>query len=110
MTNELKDADRAPIGIRLVAERKRLKFLQADLISKAGISKPTQIDYETGRTHPNSIYLVFLYNLGFDVMYILTGVYSQSRPEHQALIAAYQAAPEILRHAAFAVLYSEKKP
>ena len=48
---------------------------------------------------------------GFDVLYIIAGTRSTEAmsPTHQNLINAYEAAPESLRQAAFAVLLSPYK-
>ena len=97
------------IGNRLVEERKRLKIKQVALIAKTGISKTTQVAYESNRRHPNADYLVELHKLGFDVLYILTGLITRSAPiatAHKSLIDAFDAAPRILKTAALAVLFS----
>lgn len=96
------------IGDRLAEERARLKFSQADIRVRTGVSKTTQVKYEAGETYPDARYLVLIDQMGFDVLYILTGTrsYEGMSDEHQNLIEAYEVASPQLRLAAFAVLAS----
>ncbi|MDD5175769.1 MAG: hypothetical protein PHQ05_05030 [Sterolibacterium sp.] len=73
-----------------------------------GVSKSTQIKYESGESFPDAQYLAELHEIGFDVLYIITGTRSTEAmtAEHQNLIEAYQDAPLPLKIAAFAVLVS----
>lgn len=96
------------IGKRLVEERKLHKLTQTDLRVRFGIGKSTQLNYENGKTCPDVQYLEKLDSMGFDVLYIVTGRRNSDAmsDEHQNLIEAYEAAPEDLKRAAFAVLLS----
>lgn len=100
------DPNFGTIGERLAAERERLGWSQIDLRLQMGVSKGTQIRYESGETSPTADYLVDLIGKGFDVLYILTGNRDASAlsDEHQNLIEAYDDAPEALKRAVFAAL------
>lgn len=100
--------DLATFGGRLIAERNRLRFKQVDVCLFGGVSKTTQIKYESNERRPDSDYLERLERKGFDVLYLLTGTRSTESltPELQNLVDAYQDAPLLLREAAFAVLLS----
>ena len=91
---------------RFVAERKRLGWSQTDLRTRMGVGKSTQINYESGESSPNADYLAGLDDLGFDVMYLLTGLRRAGglSDEHQNLLDAYIAADESTRLAVFGVL------
>lgn len=95
-------------GKRLVLERDRLKLKQVDVCALTGVSKTTQIKYESGERMPDIEYLCALNGRDFDVQFIVTGHRSTDAmsDEHQNLIEAYEAAPDDLKRAAFAVLLS----
>jgi transcriptional regulator with XRE-family HTH domain len=59
---------------RLKEERERLFISQADFAEKAGVSRNTQVRYETGKTAPSSSYLEIVKRLGIDVDYVLFDV------------------------------------
>lgn len=98
----------AAFGERIVLERDRLKLKQGDICVTTGVSRTTQSKYETGDRAPDVEYLSQIASRGFDVVYIATGCRSSGllTDEHQNLIEAYEAAPEDLKRAAFAVLLS----
>lgn len=100
--------DLATFGGRLVAERERLRFKQVDVCVIAGVSKTTQIKYESNERRPDADYLERLAMRGFDVSYLLTGDRSSESMsvELQNLVDAYEDAAPALREAAFAVLLS----
>jgi transcriptional regulator with XRE-family HTH domain len=58
---------------RLKEERSRLLFSQADFAERAGVSRNTQVRYESGKTAPSSAYLGTIEALGVDVGYVLFG-------------------------------------
>lgn len=91
---------------RLVAERNRLGMSQTDLHTAACVSKRTQYQYETGGSAPDASYLCNLRDLGFDVAYLFTGRRSLAAltADERDLLAAFNAAPPLLRCAALAVL------
>lgn len=69
-TNEVN----ADIGGRIRAERERLALTQAAMAEKAGVSRATQVNYESGKRMPDMDYLQKLGALGGDVGYLLTGI------------------------------------
>jgi transcriptional regulator with XRE-family HTH domain len=100
------DKDFGTFGGRLWAERDRLGLKQADLCARLGVSKTTQIQYEQNKSRPSVDYLVELDGIGFDLMYLLTGIRGGDAmsAEHQNLIEAYDDASEPLKAAVFGVL------
>lgn len=104
--------DFGTIGGRLVAERQRVRLSQTDLRIRTGVGKTTQINYESGKSLPDAGYLAELDNLGFDVLYIVTGERSIGAlpPVHQNLIEAYEDAPEALKIAVFGMLLTSYYP
>lgn len=61
------------IGKRLEEERQRLGIKAVDVYSELDIHQNTYKNYEVGRREMPSSLLVTLWNMGFDVIYILTG-------------------------------------
>lgn len=61
------------VGARLAAERKRLGFNQEQLAERCGVSKTSQVNYETGKRSPDIPYLTAAMQLGIDVMYVIGG-------------------------------------
>ncbi|MEB0137978.1 MULTISPECIES: helix-turn-helix domain-containing protein [unclassified Undibacterium] len=59
---------------RLRAERKRLGFNQEKFAALGGVTKDTQLNYESGERRPDSVYLEKLAKAGVDILYLLTGV------------------------------------
>jgi len=60
-------------GIRLSEERKRMSLNQTDFGKIGGVTKTSQINYESGERKPNVDYLQAISAAGVDVQYILTG-------------------------------------
>lgn len=58
---------------RLKEERGRLLMSQADFAEKAGVSRNTQVRYESGKTGPSTAYLETIKALGVDVDFVLFG-------------------------------------
>lgn len=106
VNGECKDSD--TFGGRLVAERDRLGLKQVDVCARTRVSRTSQNKYENNDRRPDADYLKDLDELGFDVMYLLTGERSSGSlsAELQNLIDAYQDASTALRDAALAVLLS----
>lgn len=109
------------IGARLQEERKRLGLNQEQLAEKLSISKRTQAGYEAGTSDPGAFYLnKGAAELGFDVLYIVTGlrsvavVHGLASAESQ-IIEQYRAIPEADQQAihriigAMAELATQKK-
>lgn len=61
------------LGARLKAERQRLGMSQTGIAKIGGVGKTTQINYETGRSNPDTAYLQAVAAAGVDVNYVLTG-------------------------------------
>lgn len=104
--------DLSTTGGRLAGERMRVGFTVLDFALLCGVTKQTQIKYESNANAPDTRYLERCLERGVDVMYVITGERSASaplNPEYQNLIAAYEAAPEPLRRAVFGVLLSPYK-
>lgn len=82
--------DRADIAIRLVEERTRLRYSQADFADKAGISREGLRLYETGQRGMSADFLIEAASLGADVQYVLAGLRStnwagaEDAPPHQS--------------------------
>lgn len=68
-----KENDRRKFGERLRIERERLGFTQDELASKAGITRRTQVNYESGKRVPDADYLMAIAENGLNVRYLLTG-------------------------------------
>lgn len=63
-------------GKRLSEERKRLGLNQTDFGKLSGVTKTSQVNYESGERSPNVDYWQSIAAAGADVQYILTGVRS----------------------------------
>lgn len=72
------------IGTRLREQRSKIGLTQDQLAEKLGVSKRTQGNYESGASDPTASYLSLAASLlGFDVMYILSGV--RTTPKNDSL-------------------------
>lgn len=58
---------------RLKEERDRLGLTQQELADRMGVSRKTQINYESGLREPDASYLSAFSALGGDVLFVLTG-------------------------------------
>jgi hypothetical protein len=67
--------DIVEIGKRLEAERQRLGLMATEVYDDKtiGIAQTTYKNYESGKRDMPASLLIKLWNIGFDVMYILTG-------------------------------------
>ena len=65
--------DLETIGNRIESERLRLGHSNADVCSELEIHFNTYRNYETGKRDMPSSLLAKLWEMGFDVMYVLTG-------------------------------------
>ena len=63
---------------RLRAERKRLGLSQEKFAAIAGVTKDTQLNYESGARKPDSDYLIAVCNAGVDSHYLLHGTPSSA--------------------------------
>ena len=66
------------IGKRLEAERKRLGMTAIEVYQNLDIAQTTYKNYETGKRDIFASLLAKLWDMGFDVLYIVTGVYVES--------------------------------
>jgi hypothetical protein len=73
--------DRSEIAIRLVEERTRVGYSQADFARQLSVSREMLRRYETGASGLSGEFLADAASLGVDVQYVLTGVASQNRDE-----------------------------
>ncbi len=73
--------DRSDIAIRLVEERARLRFSQADFADKTGISREGLRLYEAGQRGMSAEFLAEAAFLGVDVQFVLAGVRSANLTE-----------------------------
>lgn len=73
--------ERADIAIRLVEERTRTGYSQADFARQLGISREGLRLYETGQRGLSAEFLAQAASLGVDVQYVLTGIRSMNATE-----------------------------
>lgn len=66
------------IGNRLREERELLCLSQALFAGKVGISRMSQVNYESGKRSPDASYLLAAYEAGVDVGYVITGKRSEA--------------------------------
>jgi transcriptional regulator with XRE-family HTH domain len=91
---------------RLAAERRRLDLKVHEAAAAAGVKRQSYAKYEQGETKPNAESLMALRTHGFDLAYLFTGRRSVAAltEDERDLLAAFNAAPPLLRCAALAVL------
>ncbi|MBM2883155.1 helix-turn-helix transcriptional regulator [Chromobacterium phragmitis] len=94
------------IGDRLREERNRLSLTQQDGAKAAGVGYTTYMAYEAGRSFPNAEALNLLHSVGFDVLYVVTGVRNGAAlsNEDSSLLAALNQTDERGRATAIAAL------
>jgi transcriptional regulator with XRE-family HTH domain len=85
--------DRADLAIRLVEERARTGYTQADFASKLGVSREGLRRYEVGERGFPAEFLAQAASLGVDVQYVLTGI--RSTNVHATELAAIPAAVSV---------------
>lgn len=61
------------IGERLKKERNRLNISQTKMAEIGGVTKQSQINYESGKRYPDAKYLAEIAKIGVDIYYILLG-------------------------------------
>jgi transcriptional regulator with XRE-family HTH domain len=80
------------IGERLKAERLRLEKPQAEVAESCGVTKRTQVNYESGGRFPDAQYLASFAAMGADILYVVTGTrfsYQTSTASAMALREPY---------------------
>ncbi|MDQ7735779.1 S24 family peptidase [Halomonas sp. SpR1] len=83
------------IGMRLREERVRLGFSQTELGDIAGITKNTQMLYESEKRSPKADYLSALHAVGVNTHYVLTGNRSISSSGESLSLAANEPGPDL---------------
>ena len=73
------------IGKRLENERKRLGMKAVEVYKGLDIAQTTYKSYETGKRNIPASLLAKLWDIGFDVLYIVTGVYTESSNSSQII-------------------------
>nr|WP_233171179.1 helix-turn-helix domain-containing protein [Herbaspirillum sp. ASV7] len=68
---------------RLKEERKRLALSQEKFAQLGGVSKDTQLNYESGLRVPDADYLMAIQAAGVDTKYLLSGVSSEAQLSKQ---------------------------
>ncbi len=89
--------DMKKIGDRLLEERLRLGFTQSDVLKKVGLTQSTMSRYEQGKRVPTLEACVNFYNIGYDVLYLITGNREQTdistndlTPDEQKWLSLYR--------------------
>lgn len=77
------------IGSRLREERVRLDMNQTVFGAEAGVTKASQMNYESGRRSPDAEYLAKVAAVGVDVLYVVTGARAVSQVQINADLALY---------------------
>ena len=72
-TEEQPTATSVEQGARLASERLRLGLNQQQLGEACGVSKTSQLNYESGKRTPDTLYLTAAIKAGVDVMYVISG-------------------------------------
>lgn len=77
---------------RLRQERKRLGLSQEKFATLGGVTRDTQMNYESGSRKPDSDYMIALAIVGVDVLYLLTGEYGLSTlsADEKKLLSGYR--------------------
>jgi len=68
------------MGLRLREERERLGLSQTDFGKIGGITKKTQMLYESGERSPDMVYIAAVAEAGVDILYVVTGERSRPMP------------------------------
>jgi transcriptional regulator with XRE-family HTH domain len=97
------------IGDRLREERQRLDLNQTQLGERGGVTKKTQMLYESGDRFPDAAFLAAIAEAGADIRYIVTGHRDGSAPEvfsadERDLVSLFRAAPLPVKAAAIGAL------
>ncbi|KOO83534.1 helix-turn-helix domain-containing protein [Stenotrophomonas sp. LC732] len=92
------------VGLRLKEERKRLGLTQEAMGVACGVTKRTQIFYEMDSVGASAAYLTAAYELGVDVVYLLTGTRERLAEADADLLDAWRGASPSARAAVMAAL------
>lgn len=82
-------------GQRLSEERKRIGLNQTEFGRIAGVTKTSQVNYESGERSPSVDYWQAIATAGVDVQYIITGIKTATQntalsPREAALLDNYR--------------------
>ena len=80
--------ERGDIAIRLIEERTKIGYSQADFARKIGVSRETLRRYEIGESGMSVEFLAQTATLGIDVQYVLLGIRSANACEAEKAVAA----------------------
>lgn len=107
-----KNADLHKIGQRLAEERKRLGYNQKDFGALGKAALRTVIDWEKGKTSPNSSFLAAIAEIGADILYIVTGKREKEtlEPRENALIDNYRNSDEKDKKVIEQIAYTTSQP
>ncbi|HHA2409297.1 TPA: helix-turn-helix domain-containing protein [Stenotrophomonas maltophilia] len=92
------------VGLRLKEERKRLGLTQEAMGVACGVTKRTQIFYETDSVGASAAYLAAAHELGADVAYVLSGTRERLSEADAELLSAWRNATASARSAVMAAL------
>ena len=95
-------------GGKLQSERKRLGLSQAAIGAIGGVTKKTQVLYESGERSPDAQYLSAVAQAGVDVLYVLTGRVGALSAEEETLISYFRAATKDVQRAVLGALLGAK--
>jgi phage repressor protein C with HTH and peptisase S24 domain len=82
------------LGNRLRSEREKLKLNQSEFAKLAGVTKQSQINYESDRRHPDSKYLAAIAKAGIDITFLISG----DRTNFPSLADVASSAEELLNN------------
>lgn len=90
------------IGDRIRSERQRLDLNQTELGERGGVTKKTQMLYESGERFPDAAYLAAVSTAGVDVRYVVTGLRDSPPPptltsEERVLLDTFRALEPAMR-------------
>lgn len=109
--NDMNEEHLVSFGARLREERERLRLNQTAFAATGGVTKKTQMLYESGERAPDARYLAAVHEIGADVRYIVTGLRDAPpadpmSADEQQLLGLFRAAPLALKAAAIGALSS----
>ena len=83
------------IGDRIREERERLGFNQIDFGEAGKVGRKSQFNYESGDRFPDALYLADIAEIGADVLYVVTGIRSDTAlsPDERQLLSLFRTAP-----------------
>lgn len=80
------------LNVRLKSERTRLGLTQPEFAEAAGAKKRTLIDWEKGVSSPTAMQLSALAEIGVDVLFVLTGLRTETHKALNAIQTSTEAA------------------